>query len=397
VMLLALTILGMIMISYSASLNKITTTRVLSSNGNENVNTKPADTSDDSDPEKDADFPEYEAYLNKNGKSKDNDKKKLKNKKLKYKENKGKIDQSNLDETKGFKLELNKFADMEDDEKNSFLTHKKLDKTKLNDNAKTKIKTAADALKKPALPVEPVEGYARMEGTTGADAAIDWRKGTNILAHAVQDQLACGSCWAFVGELLLSAYDKKINKRSAPVIYSAQQLIDCIQPRYGETNSCVGGHYWWAAYYSYESLGIATNDLYPYKSAQQTCSTTLGASTRVSILKDFNSYDSVDQATLYTLLTYGPIGVPIDASAPEFLYYKSGIVGPFACNPNGPNHAVVVVGYGYDTVTKKAYWILQNSWGTAWGELGYMRILRDVALNGWTGCYMYTDVLDVWA
>ena len=32
------------------------------------------------------------------------------------------------------------------------------------------------------------------------------------------------------------------------------------------------------------------------------------------------------------------------------------------------NHAVVVVGYGYDSVLKKSYWIVRNSYGTTWGD-----------------------------
>ena len=46
------------------------------------------------------------------------------------------------------------------------------------------------------------------------------------------------------------------------------------------------------------------------------------------------------------------------------------------------NHAVVLVGWGFDKAANLPYWIIQNSWGTHWGEGGFARVQRGINSMG---------------
>ena len=52
-----------------------------------------------------------------------------------------------------------------------------------------------------------------------------------------------------------------------------------------------------------------------------------------------------------------------------FTNYKSGVYYEEECPEEKMNHAVVIVGYGTDPKLGK-FWIVRNSWGFSWGEMG---------------------------
>jgi C1A family cysteine protease len=60
----------------------------------------------------------------------------------------------------------------------------------------------------------------------------------------------------------------------------------------------------------------------------------------------------------------GVVSITVDCSGPKWQFYKEGVV--VDCGEN-PNHAVAVVGYGYDSVAKLDYYLIKNSWGDKWG------------------------------
>ncbi|KAK8574919.1 hypothetical protein V6N13_033860 [Hibiscus sabdariffa] len=94
-----------------------------------------------------------------------------------------------------------------------------------------------------------------------------------------------------------------------------------------------------------------------------------------------NSEDALQKA-----VANQPISVAIDASGFEFQFYSSGVFTGL-CGAQ-LDHGVTAVGYGEDDDGTK-YWLVKNSWGTSWGEQGYIRMQRDVdAKEGLCGIAM---------
>jgi len=69
---------------------------------------------------------------------------------------------------------------------------------------------------------------------------------------------------------------------------------------------------------------------------------------------------------------YGPIAISVDAS---WGGYESGVYSPPSSGIKTTiDHAVQLVGYGKEK--GKMYWLVRNSWGTSFGEEGYIKLER---------------------
>ena len=68
-----------------------------------------------------------------------------------------------------------------------------------------------------------------------------------------------------------------------------------------------------------------------------------------------------------------PVVATVQGYLDTFMQYRSGIFDSPQCGTN-LDHSVVIVGFGIDSHSGDEYWLLRNSWGTTWGEEGYMRL-----------------------
>ncbi len=204
-------------------------------------------------------------------------------------------------------------------------------------------------------------------------APSSWSWVDQGMTTPVKDQLSCGSCWSFSStETMETTWAIKSGELK---VLSPQQLVDC-----SKLNSGCNGGLQSRAYRYLESTKQCLESDYSYTGVDGECHSCTGA---VSLLKSYvnvKSETDMGQAILITSLA-----VAIQADQREFQMYKSGVLD-FNCGTN-LNHAVNVEGYG--TEDGKDYWLVRNSWGTSWGDKGYIKMVRGKDLCGIADSVVY--------
>ena len=155
---------------------------------------------------------------------------------------------------------------------------------------------------------------------------------------------------------------------------SEQQLVDCSRPQGNQ--GCNGG--WPSSALKYVAAnGIASQSEYPYAGRDQSCAKN-GGSFKISGQKSFSGCSGLSSG-----INSEPISVTVDAT--NWGSYRGGVFNNCGA---GINHAVLLVGVAAD-----GSWKIKNSWGTSWGESGYIRLTT----GNTCGLCQYAGVVPAWS
>merc|ERR1711934_49094 len=222
------------------------------------------------------------------------------------------------------------------------------------------------------------------------------KDGVNYCTKSLNQHIPqyCGSCWAHGS---VSALGDRIKiargAKGVDINLSVQHILNC-----GNVGSCHGGSvdgpYQWLHRISKTGAGISYDTSNPYmacssestqgickggdwscsaENVARTCST-FPPSGFCGPIKNYpnatiSEYGSIEgaQNMAKEIFARGPISCGIDASPIE--KYTGGIISE---QGEMVDHVISVVGWGSEG--KKQYWIVRNSWGEYWGEMGYIRV-----------------------
>jgi len=256
----------------------------------------------------------------------------------KYNSNVAKIDSMNA-ENNGATFAVNQFAAMNEAEWKAYLV-------------RSSARSTEDS--------PPVLGLHEHDGSELA-SSVDWVSAGAVTG--VKDQGQCGGCWSFAATGGLEGTYKVATGKL--VSLSEQQFLDC-----DTTDSACGGglEYQGWNYFKSNNQGICTESSYAYKARKGSCSQ---SSCTVGVPAGAISgvtHVGKTASALQSALNSNPVSIGIQADQSAFQFYSGGILSG-TCGTQ-LDHSVLAVGYD----TGSSFWKVKNSWGSSWGENGYVKL-----------------------
>jgi len=244
------------------------------------------------------------------------------------------------------------------------------------------------------------DSHDRLELGATPPANFTWcdKDGVNYCTMSRNQHIPqyCGFCWAH-GAMSAFADRIKIARKAKgiDINLSIQHMLNC-----GNAGTCYGGSidgpYQWIQDISSTGTGISYETAQPYLACSsdssegfcgkidtscsaintaRTCgsfSSESGDCTGLSrypnaTISDYGSISGKD-AMIKEIFARGPIACGIDAT--YLLNHEQGVI---KTEGSGIDHVISVVGWVTDP-EEGFYWLVRNSWGEYWGEMGHVRV-----------------------
>lgn len=250
---------------------------------------------------------------------------------------------------------------------------------------------------------------------TALPSAFDWRSvdGRSYVTPDLNQHIPiyCGACWIHGAVHALNDRIKVLRKGQYPdVLVSRQALMNCVpDPEgVGPPPGCNGGDVWMVHKYMHSNK-VPDDSCLPYTAQNMGCSavnlcrncagkinpaTGLMEPDYCYAVENWAGYGVGDYgnvsgeiAMIKEIYARGPISCSV-ATDDVFMYNYTTNKGVLAegvyttdkkFTPDDIDHVMEITGWG-ETPSGTKYWVVRNSWGTYWGDMGWVKIQRGVNL-----------------
>lgn len=203
----------------------------------------------------------------------------------------------------------------------------------------------------------------------GLPSHFDWNDYYRL--QPIKNQASCGSCWAFAITATVESlyWIKNAHADNRWFDLAEQTLVSSCE----QGGSCGGGYF--SAFSYVRNSGLPHESADPYTARNSSCKDGLRPVQKVidwSYVGGENDGPTTEQIKA-AIFHYGPVTVDVNGG---FGSYGGGVFT--GCGSSGTNHMVVLDGWTDDQAYERnggGYWHMRNSWGTSWGEDGYMKIV----------------------
>ncbi|ELP92981.1 cysteine proteinase 1 precursor, putative [Entamoeba invadens IP1] len=197
------------------------------------------------------------------------------------------------------------------------------------------------------------------------------------------DQGNCGSCYSFAitayldTNMLLNYDEYTVNSFRL----STAEIISCANNNYKDCHGCDGGSLSCGLQYV-KNKGLCLEEQFKFCGKDNNCPSANNLPERATEIDGIESASfSMDlEGHKRIIYKHGGSLTAMDSSRMSYQLYAGGIYQDSRCSQIALNHAVNIVGYGVENYIP--YFIVKNSYGSNWGEMGYIRVRADNNMCG---------------